>query len=284
HYKKITKYYGLLTTAILAENYCRLHGQQLSEEERRISTWLGIITPLFDDFFDEEHLPFAQIKKMMDDPWTFPCSSLRQQVFVTLYARLLESNQHYPLFSKTMEEVFQSQVDSTQQLKGVVTEEELWRVTNQKGGAAHVVYRTVLHPKLEEQEINMLYHIGGLLQMCNDFFDVYKDLQEGIATVPNQCQDFLALKMKFKEKYLLWIQEARGLPFPKKNIEQFMMPLLLILSRGIIALEQLISLQKSKGESFNLLSCSRSELICDMEKPINAWKCFRLTLELSKLK
>ena len=34
-YEKIVRYYGLLTTAALAENYCRLRGRRLSGRERR---------------------------------------------------------------------------------------------------------------------------------------------------------------------------------------------------------------------------------------------------------
>ena len=51
--KKITSYYGLGVPGVLGESFCLLRGKKMTENERLCLTFLGGISGLLDDLFDD---------------------------------------------------------------------------------------------------------------------------------------------------------------------------------------------------------------------------------------
>lgn len=281
-YKKITDYYGLLTTGVLAASFSRLHGRKLSQSERQVSTWLGAMTPLFDDFFDRNLVDDGEISTMMAAPFDFQTGDLHQRAILYFHQHILGHLGDLERYKALIQKVFQAQIDSRMQADPSITDEALWKITYDKGGYSLLTYREVLAFPTDPEERAVIYQLGGILQLCNDIFDIYKDLQEGIITLPLRCQDFRALKARYLEETLDWIVRTRALPCPKPDIERFITFLLIVICRGLVALDQLIGLQQARGSSFSVEKCQRSELICDMARPSNFLKSLRLASELRK--
>lgn len=265
--KKMTRYYGLLTTGVLAESYCRLHARPLLAPAREISSALGAMTPIFDDFFDRNLLTDAEIRQMMAAPSGFPARTLEQGAIIHFHEKILRALKAPDSFRERIEKVFQAQIDSRQQSREDITEEALWKITYDKAGYSLQAYREILDLPDAEGEQEVYYQLGGILQLCNDTFDIYKDLGEGIMTLPIRFKDFERLKAVYLRETQDWIARCRKLSFRQKDIERFIAFMLIVICRGLVALEQLEALEKRKGKGFNLRECNRKELICDMAKP-----------------
>ena len=208
-YEKIVRYYGLLTTAALAENYCRLRGRRLSGRERQISTWLGAMTPLFDDFFDRKKVPDEHITALMKEPWTRSGESLEEVAILHFHRRILAGLADPGPYQESTLQVFASQQASRAQTRPQISEEQLKKITYDKGGYSLLAYRAVLFPAAGPEEKAMLYQLGGVLQLCNDVFDLYKDLQEGVMTLPLACRDYRVLRQQYLEETRRWMALAR---------------------------------------------------------------------------
>lgn len=67
-----------------------------------------------------------------------------------------------------------------------------------------------------------------------------------------------------------------ALAYPFKNIRQTQLKIFVILSRGMVCIDQLIACQKSTDNIFLLERYNRVDLICDMEKVVNIKKSIRI--------
>ena len=56
-------------------------------------------------------------------------------------------------------------------------------ITIRKGAESLLYYRTAFEHPLKNGEEKMLYCLGGLMQLSNDIFDVYKDQKAGVGTL-----------------------------------------------------------------------------------------------------
>lgn len=280
--RKLLDYYGVFTTGVLAENFARIHGRRLTAEERAVSTALGAMTPLFDDLFDKGLLSDEEILRMMTDPEDFPADSLHLAAILHFHRKVMAGLENPALFREAAREVFSAQQRSRAQASEAISDDALWKVTYDKGAYSLLAYRSVLGTPVTDGERRALYRLGGLLQLCNDTFDIYKDRGEGIVTLPGRCRDFRVFKDQYLGEIRLWLAQCRALPLDPRRTERFLAFMLIVLCRGLVAVDQLIWLADRKGADFDLRTATRAELICDMARPGNFWKSIALAASLRK--
>ena len=92
--KKIVEYYGLFITSFLCSSYKRLHGTELSEQERKRATLFGILTPVGDDLFDIDKLDIQQIKTLTFQPEVFTATTFAGSVAKEIQTCLLNEVPH----------------------------------------------------------------------------------------------------------------------------------------------------------------------------------------------
>ncbi len=212
-FKKIRNYYALFVVAIVGENYCRLRGLKMSSRERKILSYQGAMTGLYDDFFDHENRDNTQVKEMMSDPFDFKARNSAEKLFLIFLQEVHRNLEDKATFENIFNEIYTVQLESKKQLNSLLTASQLKQISEKKGGWSHLFYRITLSNSLEKEEQTALFELGSLLQQVNDIFDVWKDLQSGISTFVTQANDIHTLKADFELQMKKVQQLLYNLPY-----------------------------------------------------------------------
>ena len=268
--EKINHYYGLAVPAILGEAFCALRGNNMTLPERWASTCQGAMTGLFDDFFDKDYLPDDTVDKLIDPQNGFLAKRSNQQLFDLFYKKALELVPDKNNMYKTLKEVYKAQVESKKQTGNSFTKKTLTDLTFFKGGSSVIFYRSAFSLTATVEETKLLYNLGGLMQLSNDIFDVYKDREAGIKTLLTETNHIKDIRDFFKAGLHEYYRDAFQLGFPQKNVREFLDIISVgIFSRCFVCLQQLEENERSTGNEFIVHKYSRKQLICDMDKKIN---------------
>lgn len=125
--------------------------------------------------------------------------------------------------------------------------------------------------------------MGTLIQLTNDLYDIYKDLQDNITTLPNQMKDAYAFEQFFIEQIQFMKTLIRQLPYSHKSKKEFSISMAGIYSFGLIAIDQLKKIQGSNDYLPGLKTLPRKKLIIDMEKVSNLAKWFKFTYKYARV-
>jgi len=264
---KINKYYGLLIGPILCGSYKMLYGQPFTEEERKRATLFGILTPLGDDLFDVHHLPIEKISALTFEPDQYQAALFAEKVVKEIQSALLHEVPNKDAYIQASRDVLDLQVATTAQTSPDMEKNQLLKITYRKGAVSVIIYHQILSTAADEQMMKVLEEVGGLYQLGNDLFDVYKDTRDGIYTIPNTCKDFKELKTSFVSKVKYMNSLINALPFSNNRKEKFKVIMNSINARSMVAIDEWITFQNKYGTGINLKSVERKAMIIDMEKP-----------------
>jgi len=274
--KKITDYYGLGVPAILGESFALLRGHKLSLKERTASTYIGAMTGLGDDFFDLKDLSDDDLKlllhALLNNPEEVKVKRLSENLFLQFYIKVLANIETQNQLKKYIYEVFKAQIMSLKQVSENLSNNEILEITRHKGGVSLLLYRSIFSHELSDEESKMLYNLGGLMQISNDIFDVYKDSQKGIKTLTTTTTDIGKLRNTFRSIMDETFNMTYNTKYSHKNIKKFLRFISMGICRTYVCLDQLEKLQKTNSHIFEPSKYQRKELICDMEKPKNMIK------------
>jgi len=271
--KKIYQYYGLAVPAILGEAFCLLHGTKMTQQERMAATCQGAATGLFDDFFDKQKLPDEILLNFIDHPETVSAQNSNQQLFLTLYRLGLKNLPSRTLSIEHIHRVFQVQLETRKQALPGLLEAEIKDITLRKGALSLLLYRTSFAFTMDAEEQAMLYKLGGVMQLSNDIFDVYKDSRDGIHTLVTDATSITGLRKYFVEIYDDAVSAAYRCSYPRKQITEFLQLLsLAIFSRTMVCLDQFEKNESQSNGVFTPAQYTREALICDMDKAVNKWR------------
>ncbi|MEM7374624.1 MAG: hypothetical protein AAF587_38885 [Bacteroidota bacterium] len=268
-YQKILTYYGYIIPAFLGDSYCILRGQSATEKEQLAITYQGAMTGLFDDFFDEKEMPEEELTSIIEDPYQLIGKDTNERLFLRFYRLALDNCKRPKLVQTYLRKVYDAQVLSLRQLLPETDAQEILDITLQKGGMSFLFYRAVYDHPLEEAEREMLFHVGGVMQLNSDVFDIYKDLHAGIRTLPTLCKDIRTLRNTISILQDKAFSLAYHCGYPRRQVRSFLRFLSLVNSRTFVCLDMLAALQKSTGGVFSPEAYERDALICDMETPMN---------------
>jgi len=274
-FKKIRGYYGFGVPAIVGEGFCTLRGKKMSTTERLVSTYQGALTGLYDDFFDKTSLEYAEIREMMSSPNTYKATSSLEKLFIHFLSRVHDNLHNAEVFDHYFNEVFSAQLESKKQLDANIETAEIKEITFNKGGYSLLFYRSVFEHDFSKGEKEALFCIGGLMQLGNDIFDVYKDEKASIRTLPTSCSKIDDVRMIFTTQLSKSIDLIRNTDYRQQDIARYINKLVLGISRCYVCLDQLEKLQEKTGGRFTPSAYSREDLVCDMEKPGNIFRSIR---------
>lgn len=271
-FKKITQYYGFAVPAILGEGFCLLRGKGMTPHERYAMTYLGALTGLFDDFFDVKKTSVTHIRELVDHPDENLAENSHELLFVRFFKKALGNISDFIRFTKSINNVFDAQILSGKQTGPAIERDEIQQITLLKGGFSLLFYRSALDEPAGLTEEKMLFSLGGISQLENDLFDVYKDYCNGIKTLATTENKISNLRKYYK----VLMEETFALVhltnFPLKQKKMFLRFIALIIGRGFVCLDLLEKREKATNHVFSLPEYKRHELICDMDKPGNRIK------------
>lgn len=278
---KLNYYYGL-AVPIIADVFCLLRGQKISDSERAALTNLGATTGLFDDSFDKELTPKEHLKELMNNPSLELARNTREKLLIKFYLKALNESNFASRIKQYANSVFDAQVRSKKQTDEAISTDEIFDITRQKGGVSILFYRAALEGDIDQIEQELLYKIGFVGQLENDIFDIYKDHNDGIYTLATISKSIHGLRTQYlsaiSEVFLLIDQTN----YPPSNKRKFSRLLAVVMARGLVCLDQLEQLE-DKGR-FELSRYSRKQLICDMSAPknIRRWVSYYLRWNVNR--
>ena len=268
-FKKITHYYGLAVPAILGEAFCALHNKKMSPGERMSATSQGAMTGLFDDFFDKQYLSDASIEQIIKDH-DLHYKKSNEKLFSVFYKNALIHVPDKNVMLQALTTVYKAQLESKKQGRQTLSADELYDITFYKGGTSLLFYRTAFSPLPSQTEEKLLYNLGGLMQLANDIFDVYKDRQNGIRTLITEATHISHIRNIFRQQLELNYMLAYRTGFAIEDVKRFLSILSLgIFSRAFVCLDQLENNELITDNEFSVLKYSREQLICDMDTKKN---------------
>ena len=273
--------YGYAIPAMLGETFCVLRGKKMSEKERLAMTGLSSITGLFDDFFDKKSMSENQIKTLMDNPSESVLRDSYEKLIVSLFNIALENCRDKDELKTFCNNVFEAQVLSKKQLLPEIKPVEIREIILQKGGVSMLLYSSALSENLNDTDKQIIFKLGGIGQLENDIFDVYKDYQEGIKTLVTIETKISNLRKTYSDLIAEVFQLVKDSDHPLKNQQQFLRILALVLSRGYVCLDYLEKNEKKTGNLFCVSSYSKKDLTCDMEKPASFFKLLHYAAKMN---
>jgi hypothetical protein len=271
-FQKINNYYGLAVPAILGEAFCMLRGFAMNELERLTSTSQGVVTGLFDDFFDDGNVSEQDIISMLEEPRLYKWNNTGEKLIISFYIKSLDNAVNPEQVKEGAMNVFNAQKKSLEQENSVISQSRIWEITQQKGGESVLFYRYGFKHSLKDGEENALFQLGSLMQLENDIFDIFKDLQSKIYTLPILIHKVEELKKFYTKQKDLFVELSYKMDYPKENVKQFLDRIMPIVNRAYVCFKQYKKLEKSNNNVFDASKFSRKQLICDMEKPINLFR------------
>lgn len=277
-FKKITNYYALGVPGILGEAFCVLRGKEMRERERTCLTFLGGMSGLLDDLFDNPDKKEAHLEKFILQPEKLFPENKYEELLLHFFKKGLQYSVQPAALKQQAMNVFNAQQESIKQNLSRPTSEEIKRLTDQKGGTSFIFYRLCLDQPLLSSEEKLYYHLGGLMQLGNDIFDVWEDLQAGTKTVATETSDISQLRRSFKQEMERTFSYVADTSFHRVNKIKFLQIISLALARVYVCLDQFEKLQQSTGNKFCPARYNRKQLICDMQKPKNHWKAINYYL------
>ena len=281
--RKITGYYGLAVPAILGEAFCALRGKKMSATERLASTCQGATTGLFDDFFDKQHFTGEGLKQFIEDPTQAKANNASQHLFLQLYTIGLQNMPDPEYTLGYVYRVYQAQIESKKQAVPGLNPEEIKAVTLLKGGVSLLLYRTAFANRMDKAEEDMLYQLGGIMQLCNDIFDVYDDCRDGIFTLVTTAKRIADIRALFLQLLKEGYAVAYRSNYRPANVKRFLDIISIgIFSRTLVCLDQLEANEKRSDNIFMPRSYQRKDLVCDMDTAMNKWKSLKYHLKSRK--
>ncbi|MBN1180967.1 MAG: hypothetical protein JXB49_01680 [Bacteroidales bacterium] len=243
--------------------FSSLRGYKATRSERQKALYLGAITPILDDLNDKMQLPYHKILEKTNKGLANSSESL--VIFNYLYEKLFKDDKH-PINS-VLQDIALAQDESIRQiLPGRLTQDELTKITQEKGGKATLFYRMILDNELVPCEKDAIFTLGYLLQLINDMFDVYKDYHNNQQTLFTNTDNLNDLEVRYEELYNNMVMQFVKLSYKPENIKRCLAEINIIVARGMVCLNQLLKLQKSSGDRFSIGQYERYQLICNMEK------------------
>ena len=272
-FKKMFQYYALGVPAILGHMFCLLSGKKPSDKEQWASTLQGALTGLYDDFFDKHGLPSETIKALISVEARVAKND-NERLFELLYQTSLNACPNKEAAIVAIGQVHQAQIASLRQ-HNLLAEDILKQITFNKGGASLIYYRTAFEQPVNAAESDVLFKLGGIMQLGNDVFDIYKDLQENIHTLITDCKDIETIISQFNVLNQELLEGIFLLPYKDKDLRNFAWHVKFFWSRVMVCLDQLKRLQQANGNLFEPSLYERIDLICDMEKWSNRLRMIR---------
>lgn len=274
---KIKNYYSLFIPTLICSQLKYIYNDELSNTERMRTTLFGILTPLYDDIFDLESLSDSEYKQITLQPNEYRATTFQTKVVRQLQSELILTAFDREAYLNACQQVLEAQIQSKKQSDTNLQIHDLERITFDKGGYSLILYHHLLDHTLNPQVESLLYTTGSAYQLSNDVFDIYKDVRDGIRTLPNTSANFAILTKKFQATISAQNTAIRRLDIASKKMSHLSISLNLVNARTMVALDHLAKSYPSlPPDPFDYWkSKGRHELTIDMEKPLSIIKWIR---------
>ncbi len=275
-YRKRIYYHGMLGS-ITNVWFTVLRGKSQTRQEALAGFYLGAATAVYDDLFD--HYDYTMDESLIDlAGGQYKYGNITELLSKGFYDVILKNLKDPAKFNFYLQKVGYEQERSKTQVGGNLSIDEIRKITYDKGSFSVALSRSILQHPYASGEEEAVYILGKLIQLTDDVFDVRRDYLDGVDTLLTKSKDILLIQQEYIQLINESFQAFYFLGYKSSNYIVFCMQIMFVVSRGLVALDQLVEAQKRLGGIFDIEKMTREELVCDMEKPGNIWKSFLYTV------
>ncbi len=266
-------YYHLLLSSVTNRWFSTLRGKRESKKEIIAAAYLGASTPLYDDLYDESDYNRQDVQCLISQG-NAEGFGIIAALGIEFYQELLTYLDRPETFANYLERVAIAQDNSKAQVGSrQLSEEEIRKITYDKGGYSIALYRSVLNHEMRPGEDQAVYDLGCMIQLTNDLFDLRKDHINNQQTLVTTTDDINKVRTEYLQLLNKTIASFKALDYSYWSQKRFVLQLMLVVGRGMVCLDQLARVQKKYGK-FDASLMQRYESVCDMEKPVNLIRSF----------
>ena len=178
--------------------------------------------------------------------------SIPERLSKLFYDGLVENLGDAECFQTYLQKVGHFQEESKKQLGSKLSTAELRRITYEKGGYSLGLYRSILGHSYPAKEKEAVYNLGRLVQLTDDVFDLRIDYLDQIQTLATTSKDIRLLQQEYLQLAKDSYREFQQLGYPPKQVRRFWAEVMIILSRGMVCLDQLVRVQEEHGDEFTI--------------------------------
>ncbi|BAV06348.1 hypothetical protein SAMN05421788_1076 [Filimonas lacunae] len=280
--KKIAVSYGIYNPMI-CDVFTRLHGRLTNNAEKEKLIHYFICSSLFDDFTDYDTITLEQLNAISFHPGEYQPTTFDEKAFLQSHLLLRNYVKDKTTYLDINKALYKAQLASKKQYQSQLPQEDIQQITFTKGGYSVLLCRHYLDINATKVEEECWYRIGTIIQLTNDLFDIYKDLQDQITTLPNSMTNAYAFEQFFMQQVTQMKAYIQQLPYSKGLKQQFALSMAGIYAFGFIAIQQLKNIQGNLLQLPDLQTIPRKALIVDMEKKKNLNQWFRFTYKYGRL-
>ncbi len=251
------------------DSFAQLYGRVTHREEQRRNKLYFVLSGLYDDMLDQKEASIADVDQMFQDPASFKARNFNEQVLIHVHLTLLDAMRDKEDYQALLNKMHAVQLESMQQFNPQLDNGDLISIACRKGGFSLLMCRHYLDLPVTTHTDAVWYHLGAVIQLSNDVFDLYKDLQEGIYTYANRATSYQAIKEVYDQEVTALRRSIVEIPVPHFKKLRFSILLSLIPALGYVALDNLQRLQGGAPQLPEMRNVPRKALIVDMEKPKN---------------
>jgi hypothetical protein len=185
-------------------------------------------------------------------------------------------------FQGYMERVFRVETENRQITNASLPTEELLRITREKGGCSVLMFRTMQSNSFSEREEAVWYGFGGLIQLSDDIFDIWFDLQDGVTTLATNLRsqsDLKKLETIFEAEVNATFQTLMTTPQPQTNQLRAWYGMHYMVALTRLCLSHYETLIQQHGQ---LPVTQRQTLVIDMERWSNRKKAVLISLQIER--
>ncbi len=265
------------------DSFAQLCGRITYREEQRRNKLYFVLSGLYDDMLDQKEASVADVDRMFRDPASFKARNFNEQVLIHVHLTLLNAVSDKKSYQALLNYMHAVQLESLQQFDPNIENDHLISIARRKGGYSLLMCRHYLELPVAKYTDDVWYHLGAVIQLSNDVFDLYKDLQEGIYTYANRATSYQAIQEVYEQEVTALRKSIVAMPVPYFKKLRFSILLSLIPALGLVALDNLQRLQAGSVQLPAWRNLSRKALIVDMEKPKNLFSLMVHAFRLGRL-
>jgi hypothetical protein len=242
-----------------------LRGKGPTPQEDMDGLLFGAVSPVIDDLMDSTDRTFEELEADTRQ------ETAEQVLYHYLMQRLRPLRQINPYFDKYARLTHLAQNESLRQMRPEpMSIEELERISYEKGAYTMLLFRMVLRNPPVDGEEAAIYTLGAMLQLMDDLFDVWNDLQDGSQTLFTNTGDVRAMEARYVQCENRFREQLLGLDLPMAQKRRAYVSIMGVVNRTHVAIHQFNSL-KGDSERLNFTGLSRKDLIVDMHRFSNLW-------------
>ena len=282
-FKKIKKFQGI-QQYIINDSFAKFENRTTNTKERENNKLYFVLASLYDDLMDENIVSQTVLNEIFLNPAQAKPGSFSETVLIDTHLKLLSLVHDKEAYQKVLNNIHQAQIDSLEQLKSDISLDRILSITERKGGYSLLMCRHYIEMSNNENIDNCWYQLGGMIQMTNDLYDIYKDTVAGIYTFANTQNEFDKIRDQYVSQIYKYKTSVEKLDYDDSKKLIFQIKLSLIPALGYVALENLKQLQGKAERLKPFAAYPRKDLIIDMEKIKNIVTLIKYSYQIAKNK